>query len=291
MTLPALHHKSFASFRAHGTKFAPFNPSTDGQREAHWKAFERVRFGFYGRMTTTVQAGLRDQLSFVLDNVRASRVPSQTVNAVRAATNRMRPIYERRIRSLYRAVVPTFAELTLEGFPKSARAPVATKQGDEDVDYWLDVADRYVTNHGGTLITAPNETTRATLIEAARVASQRGLESGWGMDRIAREIRDEADVVISQRRATVIARTEVIRASNYASLAGARSTDIALNKEWISTLDDRVRETHADADQQVVPLESSFTVGGFPAMYPADPALPARESVQCRCTLAYIPRT
>lgn len=287
MSFPALQYDTLSEFRAHGTKFLAFNPQGDAGREAHWKSFERVRMGFYGQMTNVMFKALNEQLEFVLDNVRQSRTPSQTMNAVRSATGRMRPIYERRVRELTRTVIPRFAELTLESFPKGARRPVEQKQDDE-VDYWLDVADRYVTNNAGTLITAPNETTRQELMGAARVASQRGLQEGWGMDRIAEEIQEESEVAVSRRRATVIARTEVIRASNHASLAAARSTNMRLRKEWIATQDNRVRDTHDEANGQIVPMEDNFNVGGYSAPYPAAPTLPPKESVQCRCTVAYL---
>lgn len=60
------------------------------------------------------------------------------------------------------------------------------------------------------------------------------------------------------------------------------------NKLWMSLRDSAVRHTHAEADGQVVPLASKFTVGGFEADYPGDPELPAHEACGCRCVVMLV---
>lgn len=289
MCYPALKFESFAEFSEGEHKFHAFNPQGEEEREAHWKSFESVRNGFYGSSANRIQRGLREQRDFILDNVRQSRRPEAVPNAVQAATGRMAPIYKEAVMAVAKQVIPTFADLTLDSFPKSARLPVEEKQ-DGDNDIWFDEAQRYVRNNTGTLITAPNETTKRFFMEAATAATRQGLEEGWGIPRIAEKIEEETGKAIGKRRSTVIARTEVIRASNYAATAAADATNLALNKEWIATMDDRVRDTHFDAHGQIVPQKERFTVGGYKARYPADPALPASESVQCRCTVAFLER-
>ncbi|MGH3475428.1 MAG: phage minor head protein, partial [Nocardioidaceae bacterium] len=88
-------------------------------------------------------------------------------------------------------------------------------------------------------------------------------------------------------RATVIARTESGGAWNGAAVAAYRADaqrlGIDLFKKWLATDDERTRETHNLADGQTVPLDASFTVGGFPMDYPCDPRGPAHEVINCRC--------
>ena len=50
-----------------------------------------------------------------------------------------------------------------------------------------------------------------------------------------------------------------------------------------STLDDRTRETHAEADGQVVPVDDVFIVGDDELEYPRDPGGSAEETINCRC--------
>lgn len=97
-------------------------------------------------------------------------------------------------------------------------------------------------------------------------------------------------------RATTIARTEVLSANNMGSRDAARATSAVLGedpdaviKEWVATLDNRTRETHADADgQQVIGLDAAFDVGGSSLEVPGDPSGDPAETINCRCVAIYI---
>ncbi len=54
-------------------------------------------------------------------------------------------------------------------------------------------------------------------------------------------------------------------------------------KMWVTRKDEKVRTTHAHADGQTVPVNDTFTVGGFPMRHPGDRQAPASETVNCRC--------
>lgn len=70
-----------------------------------------------------------------------------------------------------------------------------------------------------------------------------------------------------------------------AQLEADERGDVAPFKVWISTMDDRTRPTHRDADQQRTLLSEPFRVGGAPLLFPGDPNGPADEVIQCRCTV------
>jgi len=82
----------------------------------------------------------------------------------------------------------------------------------------------------------------------------------------------------------MIARTETMKAMNLVSfrLFGAWGVT---QKEWLATGDQRTRPDHREADGQVVAIDRPFNIGGWPMQYPGDPAGPASEVVNCRCTL------
>lgn len=63
---------------------------------------------------------------------------------------------------------------------------------------------------------------------------------------------------------------------------------LELEQVWLSTDDDRTRETHRIADGQRVPLGSPFIVGGAELMFPGDPTGPPQECIQCRCSLLLV---
>jgi len=92
---------------------------------------------------------------------------------------------------------------------------------------------------------------------------------------------------INRQRARVIARTEIITASNRGSLHGAKRTTEGLVKVWLDSNDDRVRRQHRAVDGQQAELDAPFDVAGSPAQYPGDPGLPPELRIQCRCTQTY----
>jgi hypothetical protein len=103
---------------------------------------------------------------------------------------------------------------------------------------------------------------------------------------IAGELTSPSTFRTLMARAEAIVRTEVNRAFSVATQA--RLSQVAgetpgLKKQWLTAGDARVRPTHVMVEGAVVGANERFIVGGYQALYPRDPVLPARESVNCRC--------
>lgn len=90
---------------------------------------------------------------------------------------------------------------------------------------------------------------------------------------------------LSHARALLIARTEVISASNLATLTAYQQSGVVTKSSWLTARDERVRPTHQEADGQIRALGEPFDVGGAQLLYPGDPAAPIQEIAMCRCTL------
>jgi len=93
-------------------------------------------------------------------------------------------------------------------------------------------------------------------------------------------------------RSETIARTEVVRASNFGSMSAAMQAeddfDIELKKIWIRTYDSRVRDAHAKAgSHKPIPLDEKFVVGGEKLLMPGDPNGSASNTIRCRCAIGY----
>lgn len=91
----------------------------------------------------------------------------------------------------------------------------------------------------------------------------------------------------AETRAERIARTETTGMMN----AGSQEVrsylgeqGLVSGKEWSALDDEHTRDTHVDADGQVVPVDDEFTVGGEKCQYPGDVSLSAEERCNCRCT-------
>jgi len=124
-----------------------------------------------------------------------------------------------------------------------------------------------------------NETTRRAL--QAELAE--GVEAGESIPELAKRV----SAVFEQAkgpRSTVIARTEVVRASNFGNFEAMRQAAVE-QKEWLATRDERVRDEHLAMDGQVKPVDQPFVApSGQEAMYPGDFGV-AGLDVNCRCTV------
>jgi len=188
----------------------------------------------------------------------------------------------------YMEAATRFGEIGLSHLKGVARVAV-TKQEDA----FRRRMQEYLERVGAEKVTQISETTRQDLVQLL----QEAIEEGLGIDRTSERISDALST-ITRRRATIISRTEIIPASNAAVSAGARETGLALDKEWISAQDNRVRRIprddfdHLDADGQIVDMDEPFIVTGEELMFPGDTSRGASAGnvIQCRCAHAPIPK-
>jgi hypothetical protein len=87
-------------------------------------------------------------------------------------------------------------------------------------------------------------------------------------------------------QAEMLARTDLNGLANGGSVIAARLAG-ASYKTWEATMDDRTRDSHAEANGQTVPVEHAFDVGGEQLEYPGDPQGSDAETANCRCTVTY----
>jgi SPP1 gp7 family putative phage head morphogenesis protein len=83
-------------------------------------------------------------------------------------------------------------------------------------------------------------------------------------------------------RAMAIARTETGIASSITQHEAYARNKVE-KKEWLATMDDKTRPTHAEANGQIVPIDEPFQVGDAELMHPLDPSGPPEEICGCRC--------
>lgn len=96
-------------------------------------------------------------------------------------------------------------------------------------------------------------------------------------------------------RARTIARTEGLRATSYGGLARAQQVldenpDLEVTKKWLSTADERTRDTHVDLNGREVEgmLTAFVTSKGNQIRWPLDDKAVAEEVIACRCALQFI---
>lgn len=112
-----------------------------------------------------------------------------------------------------------------------------------------------------------------------------GFEKGESIQELSNRIKDMPE--FDMKRATVVARTEIISSSNAGTLQGYKESGVVIGKEWSSTKDERTRDHHKDVEGQRVALDNPFIVDGDLLDYPGDNSYDAKASnvIQCRCSL------
>lgn len=250
----------------------PF-PKTEGERRIYWKAFDRKRWNYIRWGTGLTRSALSNQVLPVITSLHQHGTDSTLASLHMIISEK--PMYNM-FNNLYLGVGSYYAEETLRGLSgKSMKLD----------DRWAQTIRNWIATHAGKRIKKITQTT----LERTQFVLSQGIKEGLSIDDMASLISGSGNIM-TVNRATVIARTEIISASNMGSIEGARSTGLPMKKLWISTKDQKTREDHVYADGQTTnDLNSDFNVGGENLAYPGDPVGSAGNVINCRCAVGYQP--
>ena len=175
-------------------------------------------------------------------------------------------------------VLEEFGQLLLPGvITERARAELANIY----VGTGFDVANprviAYLKNKTYKFAKEVNDTTLTKLKATLAEGTKEGQSVVKLRDRIRLVFTDA-----TKRRATMIARTEVLGASNFGAYESYVQSEVVKEKEWLTTIDGRERPSHAAINGQIRKLKQTFSNG---LMQPGDMAGSAAEVINCRCTL------
>jgi len=140
-------------------------------------------------------------------------------------------------------------------------------------------------------------TVRQTYLEYIKQLIGIGIADGKSMS----EISTDLERFVNRRdfyrwQAMRIARTETTTAANYSATVSSKVSGFENEKVWISTLDSRTRRpplshfNHHSMNQVKVGVDEAFNVSGQKMMFPGDPKGSAGNVINCRCTVAIIPK-
>jgi hypothetical protein len=77
-------------------------------------------------------------------------------------------------------------------------------------------------------------------------------------------------------------------AVNGGSYEGASQSGRVRSKTWVTVGDHKVRNSHKAANGTTIPNDQLFLLGsGSAARFPNDPTLPAKDWINCRCSVVY----
>lgn len=144
----------------------------------------------------------------------------------------------------------------------------------------------WIADHVALHVTSISVTTFRDAVDTIRDVLRISRDDGLGTDATARMMRQRFDDM-SLTRAHTIARTEAHTAANAGVHTAAVETGLPIEKEWVTVIDDRERESHHAVDGQRRDLLDPFIVDDEELMYPGDPDGSARNIINCRCAVSH----
>lgn len=120
--------------------------------------------------------------------------------------------------------------------------------------------------------------------ETARLVTEqvkRANELGESISQLKERVQQIGEFN-NEVRAFTVARTEMVSATNEGHVQAYETAEIP-GKRWITSRDDRVRDTHREAHGQVRRVRENFSIGADSMPAPAQGSR-AEENVNCRCT-------
>lgn len=254
------------------------NLQTPIQKKQYWRAFDRRRTGYYGAVGKQIKKRFKQEMKGVLKAFDEGGPDEVDIYLDENARE-----WSKTLTAVYMTVMKAFGDSVYRALVgKSSNDSLQQKQ-DDVFDVFNEAVQNFISTTVANKVVNINETTKKLIKDI--------VEAGFEEQLTVPEIRDKIEELyleqIIPNRSMVIARTEVISASNAGSRYAAKQTGLELEKEWVATADDRTRDTHAEVDGQRVPIDEPFKVGGSELMFPGDPNGEPGEVIQCRCTEVY----
>ncbi|MGE4334589.1 MAG: phage portal protein [Pigmentiphaga sp.] len=256
-----------------GTKAAANKSGmTEEDKVAYWKRFDETLQRYEFVMRTEWQRIFEEQMNDVLEKLAAL--------AKERSRKQAGDVFDREywIDVVTERMMDVFRQITLfAGAEEAVRQGIDFDVGHERVRNWIMArANQLAYDTSDTTYRAIQE----TLAEGERL--------GEGYDELRQRVREVLGPDASgvyKNRPEVIARTEVHGAVSHAHreaiLQTEEQTGKQMTKTWLTSRDNRVRDSHEQMDGESRLMNEPYSNG---LMFPGDPDGPARETVQCRCT-------
>ena len=167
-----------------------------------------------------------------------------------------------------------------------------------DMFDYLDIADEFnmdrkiVTNFVDKFSKKYAKVTNKTTVATLKTKLQEGIEAGESMPKLRKRVEEVFDFA-DKKRATMIARSETVRASNFGTEQAMIDSGVVEGKEWLIALDERTCDWCKRMKQKTADLGSNFFEEGdtlddgkghiMRFDYSSIPSAPLHP--HCRCTL------
>jgi len=247
---------------------------TEERKSLHWKRIDNRRMSWWANAEQKILPLYEDEGKAVEKALKKSPKAHLADSAEKAIKNR-EPEWVKRIEALDLAIIEDFGKEIFGDFGKSA-SPDGLKW---EFDPFKEAVKLWVSQHVAEGVTS----ILATNVDDVKRIIQAGIEANKTIPQISKELRqfyDDRSVYKAMR----VARTEVGAAAGFGQHESAKQSGVVQIKHWISSRDERVRDSHAWMDGEEKLLEEKYSNG---LMYPGDTSGDPAEFIMCRCVEGY----
>jgi len=251
------------------------NLDTEEKKIIHWKRIDDRRIGWSKVIAKKVEP------LYIAEGKKVVKAYIGSGSAgVEAAIKGSKKDWTDLIKSVSYALIEDFGnEIAedLDGEPSKGEFPTELRW---IFDPFSAAVNAWIAKHAAESVTSILKT---SIIDVHRII-QKGVADGIGTQKIAKSLRKFYDEK-SAWKAMRVARTETSMAAGYGQREAALQSGVVKTHSWISSRDDRVRDSHIRADDgQAIPLSQRFKNG---LLYPGDSAGGPGEIVYCRCVESF----
>ena len=266
--------------------FKSLNPQSQLEKKQYWRSFDRMRTGFYGSAGKQIAKRFDEERKAVLKAFDSGG--REGVEDFLESDEHLNE-WNKSLTAIYIAVMDKFGSQVFDSLMGNEKSLFTKNESQDDTEprptfnVYASAVQSFIGSTVADKVVKINGSTKTML----KAIIRRGFDDNMSLP----EVRDMIDSLyldqIIPNRSMVIARTEVIGASNAGSRQAAKQTGLNLKKEWVATADDRTRDSHDEADGQIKDMDEPYEVGSSLLMYPGDSEGGADEVIQCRCTEVY----
>lgn len=280
-----------SSKKSFSSELKGINLISEKQKEFYFHQMERRRASWIVNMTRKAARLFKKEGDLIAKAIESNGDWEKAINANKSN-------WERFISAAYQSILEEigkerFAEL-VGGSKEKRKQPLrkAAVEEDEDLEELISFFDpydedltKYIIEVAATKVTQVTDWTKQVI--GALVLE--GKDNNWTMDELAKNIKGEFSE-FSRYRAYRIARTETQNALGFAHhAAGEKAQEILgveIYAEWVTSLDDRVRDSHAKLHGERVKLGEAFSNGlKYAGEYTN--ADDSKDNINCRCVIVH----
>ncbi len=242
---------------------------TEEHKAAYWKRQDRERVGWWGLAFQKIEPLYLDEGKAVAKAINSGDMIQQAEKAIKGRAD----TWTEAIQKLTFNIVDHFGKEI---------APETSGKQAWDFDPTHELVRAWIVKHAADSV----KSILNTNLDDVKAVILAGVDEGLTVPQISKRLRDFYSDR-SSMKAMRVARTEVTQSAGYAQHESAAQGGVMHKHTWLSSRDDRVRDSHqAPLDGEERLLKEPYSNG---LMYPGDPSGDPAQTIQCRCVEIFTP--